>query len=183
MARPTTTPAQLAEALAMRAAGYSVLAISQRLGISTRTLHRHFNKHGTAKGAVQAELIEVARQEMVGKLTSIDELKVEAARLIADNLAHARHLREIMMTATEQMKAASLKDAVLVMRAAAAYATATKLTSDMLRHSLALDRVYEQAEIDEIPELIIRDLSEEQIGALRAPVFDPDNEDGADDES
>lgn len=164
--RRVTAPDKIAEALAMREAGFTVLAISQRLGVPVRTLQRHFGEHGAVKGKVRQELLEAARADLIQRVTSDDAIRVEAAKLLADDLAHARHLRELLIAASEQLQASSLKDAALVMRAAAAYSTAIKNTSDMLRHGLRLDQLSEDSAA-ELPELVISELTPEQVSKLR----------------
>lgn len=167
MTRKTATPAEISEALALREAGYTALSISQRLGISVRSLQRHFADHGTKKGTIKEEVLATARADLLKRVTSDDAVREEAAKLINDDLAHARHLREIMIDATEHLQATSLKDAVLVMRAAAAYSTAIKNTSDVLRQTLRIDRAVEDAGA-ELPELIIQELTQDDIEKIRA---------------
>lgn len=150
----------------MREAGYTVLSISQRLAISVRSLQRHFADHGAKKGSIKEEVLAIARADLLKRVTSDQTIKEEAARIINDDLAHARHLREMMIDAAEHLQASSLKEAVLVMRAAAAYSTAIKNTSDMLRHSLHIEKSI--VDIDkELPELVIRELTNEEIEELR----------------
>lgn len=48
-----------------------------------------------------------------------------------------------MLDASEQLQASTLRDAAAVMRAAVAYSTALKNTSDLLRHSLRVERALE----------------------------------------
>lgn len=166
MTKKVATPDKISEALALREAGYTTLSISQQLGISVRSLHRHFADHGTKKGAIKQQLINAARLELMKRVTSDDAIREEAARLINDDLAHARHLRDLMIDATQHLQANSLKDAALVMRAAAAYSTAIKNTSDMMRQSLRLERRDDDAD-KSLPELVISELSNDQINALR----------------
>lgn len=150
----------------MREAGYTVLSISQELGISIRTLNRQFAEHGAKKGAVKDTLLNAARDDLMKRVLSDDAIREEAARLINDDLAHARHLREFLADASEQLVASSLKDAVLVMRAAAAYSTAIKNTSDVLRRSLGTENTLEDAG-KELPELVISELSNDEVKELR----------------
>lgn len=166
MTRKTAEPEEISQALAMREAGYTALSISQRLGISIRSLQRHFAGHGTKKGAIKQELLTAAREEILKRVISDDTIKEEAARLINDDLAHVRHLRSIMVAASEQLHACSLKEAIQVMRAAAAYSTAIKNTSDMIRHTLRLDDTIESAD-ENLPELVINEMTQEQIMKLR----------------
>lgn len=177
MTKLAATPHQLAEAHAMREAGYTALAISQHLGISVRTLHRHFAANGTVKGTAKTALYDRAVADLLASITNEDSLKQEAARLLADDLAHSRHIRELMQTASLAMTATNLTDAVLVMRAAAAYSTAIKNTSDIVRHGLRLDRFRDGLDED-MPELIVSELTQEQITELRNTHIAQDEQDG-----
>jgi AraC-like DNA-binding protein len=166
MAKTHATPDEIGEALALREAGYTALAISQRLRISVRTLQRHFAAAGARKGAVKAEVLRRAKDELLARVTSDGAIRDEAARLVADDLAHSIHLREVILAASEQMKAESLTDAVQVMRAAAAYSTAIKNTSDIIRRSLRLEERDETS--DELPELVVKELTQAEIEQLRS---------------
>lgn len=166
MTKKTATPSEISEALALREAGYTALSISQRLGISVRSLQRHFADHGTKKGCIKKEVLDNARADLLKRVTSDEAIKEEAAKLINDDLAHARHLRELMINATEHLEATSLKEAVLVMRAAAAYSTAIKNTSDMMRHTLRIEKTIDNTDKD-LPELVIKALTNEEIAEMR----------------
>ena len=150
----------------MREAGYTALSISEGLGISVRTLHRLFAEHGAKKGTVKQELLDSVRAELINRVTSNETIREEVARQINDDLAHSRHLREILVNASEQLKATNLTEAVLVMRAAAAYSTALKNTSDTLRQTMRVERPKVDAE-GELPELVISELTQREVEALR----------------
>lgn len=158
-------PEKIAEAVTLRSAGYTATAIADRLGISLRTVNRVFEHHKAKKGEVKQEMIQAARQVLIEGITSNDRIKEEAARLIADDLAHARLLRSRMADATEHMTATNLEEAALLMRAAAAYSTALKNTSDTLRHSMGTEKALQTVEADDLPELVVQEISAEE--ALR----------------
>lgn len=168
MTKKESTPDEISQALALREAGYTSLAISQRLGISVRSLQRHFATTKTRKGALKAGILQKAKDDLMARITCDQTIKEEAARLVADDLAHSMHLREIILAASGQMKAASLADAVQVMRAAAAYSTTIKNTSDIIRHSLRLKDLAD--DIDDLPELVVTELSQDEIAELRREV-------------
>lgn len=171
------TPDQISQAHAMREAGYTALAISQRLGISVRTLQRHFAANGTVKGTAKTALYDRAVADLLASINSETSLKEEAARQLADDLAHARHIRELMHAASMVMTAKNLAEAALVMRAAAAYSTAIKNTSDIVRGGLRLDRFRDDLG-EEMPELIVSELTQEDIAAMRAGHRLQDEQDG-----
>jgi len=161
MTRKTTTPKEVTEILVLREAGYTVLAISQKLNISIRTINRHLAAYGAKKGSIKQDVIESARTEIFKLITSNNAIREEAAKLITDDIAHSNHLRGIMIEASEHLKATSLPEAVLVMRAAAAYSTAIKNTSDTTRRALGADKLID--EVDDLPELIVRELTSKEI--------------------
>lgn len=175
MTKKTASPAEISQALALREAGYTALSISQRLGISVRTLQRYFAEHGVKKGCIKEEVLAQARADLLKRVTSDEAIKEEAAKLINDDLAHAMHLRELMINATEHLQAASLKEAVLVMRAAAAYSTAIKNTSDMMRHTLRIERTIDDTD-KELPELVIKELTSGEIEEMRRVGVDEEEE-------
>lgn len=163
--RTSLTPDEISQAHALREAGYTALAISQRTGISVRSLTRHFAAAGTRKGAIKAAVLKRAKDDLLSRITSDETIREEAARLIADDLAHSRHLREVIYAASEHMVATNLEEAVLVNRAAAAYSTTIKNTSDLIRHSLRLDALTESS--DELPELTIQELSQADVERIQ----------------
>jgi len=165
MTKQVAPPDVVGEALALREAGYTVLAISQRLGISIRTLQRHFAAAGTRKGALKDEVLQRAKSELMARITSDEAIKEEVARLVADDLAHSLHLRDIILAASEQMKATTLEEAALVMRAAATYSKAIKNTSDIIRRSLRVEQRDDTG--DELPELVVRELTQAEIEDMR----------------
>jgi len=165
MIKKTALPNEIGQALAMREAGYTSLAISQQLGISVRSLQRHFAATGTKKGAIKVDVLQRAKDDLLARITNDQTIKEEAARLVADDLAHSMHLRELILAASEQMTAMSLRDAVQVMRAAAAYSTTIKNTSDIIRQSLRLKNV--DTDTDELPELVVTELTQVEIAELR----------------
>jgi hypothetical protein len=64
------------------------------------------------------------------------------------------------------MKATTLSEVVLVTRAAAAYATAIKATSDAIRSTLPIDRLTRDAPED-LPELVVRVMTPKDIKRLK----------------
>ncbi len=161
------TPDQIALAVAMRAAGYSVPAIAERLGVSPRTINRVFERHAAKKGAVMDKLIEQAKRELVDSITGVERIKEEAARMVADDLAHVRLLRERVAAAYELLHPTNLQEAAVCLRAAAAAATTLKVTSDTLRRSLRTDRALDAEEAVDLPELVVVEITDEEALRMR----------------
>lgn len=177
------SPELLGEAVTLRAAGFTVAAIAQRTGVSVRTLNRAFQRHGTKKGELKDDLVESARRSLLDGFNSDERIKAEAARIVADDLAHARLLRERMAEAAEHLAASDLRGAALLMRAAAAYSTALKNTSDMLRRTLRIDRVVERVESEDLPTLTVREITDELAAARHAASLEYDQDSSCEAES
>jgi predicted transcriptional regulator len=176
--RTSVTPTLQAQIIALREAGYTNLAISKRLGMGVRTVQRHLASAGVKKGSLKNELIEQARDEALNLLRSDPAIKQAIAQLLLDDLAHVSHLRELMVDASEHLKATDAKSAALVMRGAAAYSTAIKNTSDVLQKHLSKR---DQPDIQDLPELIVQELTAEQIERMREDNFVRDDNDIEDD--
>lgn len=164
----STTPEQLAHAIALRSAGLTLLDISNRVGVSVSTLQRVFRRNPIPKGEARTALVEAAKQQVIDRVTCDDAIREEAARQIADDLAHAAFLRERIAVAAEHLHAENLDQAAVVMRAAAAYSTAIKNTSDMIRHGMRFEKALSRVTIDQLPELVIREISDEEAIAMVA---------------
>ena len=158
----TATTKQITDMLILREAGYTVLSISQITSFSVRTVYRHLNTHGIKKGSLKIELIENAGAEMLASVSSNSAIREHAARLVNDDLAHSNHIRNVIIEASEHLKATNVTEAALVMRAAAAYSTVIKNTSDTIRHSLGVDKIVDDI-VDDLPELVVTELTNEQI--------------------
>lgn len=154
--RTTVTPTLEAQIIALREAGYTNLAISKRLGVGFRTVQRYLASAGVKKGSLKSELIEQAREEALSLLRSDPIIKQAIVQLLIDDLAHVSHVREMLVDASEHLKASDVKTAALVMRGAAAYSTAIKNTSDVLQKHL---NKHNQPEMHDLPELVVREIT------------------------
>ena len=159
---------QVSEAITLREVGYTLTAIAERLNISVSSLQRAYKKHSTKKNAIRSEVIENAREELMACVTSSDVIKEEAAKLLTDDLAHSRLLRNKAAVTIEAITAKDTSEAALAMRALVAYSTLIKNTSDTLRRGLGLNNIESDSSMEELPELVIRELTAEQIKTLRS---------------
>lgn len=176
--RTTVTPTLQAQIVALREAGYTNLAIAKRLDIGVRTVQRHLASTGVIKGGLKSELIEQAREEALSLLKSDTAIKQAIAQLLIDDLAHVSNVRDLMVEASEYLKATDVRTAAQVMRGAAAYSTALKNTSDVLQKHLSK---HSQPDMQDLPTLIVQELTAEQIEMMRDENFVKDDNDVIDD--
>lgn len=158
MSGKSVSPEKIAEAVTLRAAGYTVTAIADRLGVSVRTLHRMFDHHKAKKGEATNELIQTAKRNLMESVSN-EHIKVQAALMVADDLAHVRLLRSRMADSIEHLQANNLQEVALLARACAAFSVAIKNTSDTLRRSLGTEKALEAAEAEDLPVLLLSEVS------------------------
>jgi len=161
------TPTQITEAATLRAAGFTLTAISERIGVSVSSLQRAFKRHSVKRASLSAEAVKRATDDLLGHVTSSDRIKEEAARIVADDLAHSRLIREKAATTLEALGASDTAEAALAMRALAAYSTVLKNTTDTLRRSMRLDRDGLYEDLEELPELPIIEMSADEVAEVR----------------
>lgn len=167
MAGKNLTLKQINTAIVLREAGYTLTAIAERIHVSVSSLQRAFKKHSVKKDSMKTKAIENAREELMGCVTSSEEIKLEAAKLVSDDLAHSRLLREKAALTIESLTATDTTEAALTMRALVGYSTLIKNTSDTLRRSLGLNNVDTDSAMEDLPELTIRELTADEIEELR----------------
>ena len=161
------TNKQIIEAITLREAGFTLASIAQRLDISISSLQRAFKRHSVKRGSIHQNSIEKAREELLSHVTSTERIKEEAAKLVADDLAHSRLIREKAALTIESLTASNTAEAALAMRALVAYSTLIKNTTDTVRSSMGLsqDNVFE--EMKEVSDLVITEMTAEEIHQLQ----------------
>lgn len=164
MAGKQTTPDQAAQAVILREAGWTVSAIAQRMGISVSTTQRLLKKHNAVAGAGTQTLIEKAREELLTAAFSLDAVQQTAASLVVEELALNQQIRTKLANALEILDPAD----PIAFRSLAAASTALKLTQDVTRRSLPLEKLNQALDFEELPELKIQIMTERDVAEMRA---------------
>jgi len=165
MAGAHISTAQKTKALTLRAAGYTIVTISDKTNVSVSSLKRLFKEHSVKKGELKQAVIDKATSELLNDVSTVEAIKREAASLLLDDLAMVKRLRAAMAGAIEVLEASDTAEALQVMRAVSAGAVALKSTSETLRKSLGLDKESEVS--SDLPELVISILTEAEMGVIR----------------
>jgi hypothetical protein len=160
------TPKQKQQAITLRAAGYTVPAISDITGVSISALNRLYSEYNVSKGKLSQEVIQKATDQLINDANAIETIKREAATLILDDLSIAKRLRAKIAETNDQLSATDTQEALQVMRALSAGAVALKSTSETLRKTLGLDKDNDVTE--ELPSLTVRDMTEAQMEEVRS---------------
>lgn len=159
-----TTPDQGAQAVILREAGYTLSAIAERLDVSLSTVQRLLKKHKAVAGATTQALIDKAREEMLASAFSLDSVQQTAASLVQDDLALSQKIRQKLFSALELLE----PNNPIVFRSLAASATTLKLTQDVGRRTLPLEKLEQAQAVEELPELQIHIMSGMDVEEMRA---------------
>lgn len=164
------TPKKWAEAEAMWESGDFLMEdLVKKFGVARSTLERHFAKKGTVKGAKAA----VTKKKVEEHLTkaAIDEAAILAARIKETKEEHYKMASALTrLTWAEILEAKKAGHPVAValnnIKALDAAMTVMKKAREERFAVLGLDRP-DAVDPDELPELVIAELTAEQVQQLR----------------
>ncbi|MET0776799.1 MAG: helix-turn-helix domain-containing protein [Pseudomonas mandelii] len=159
-----STPDQSIQAVVLREAGWTIPAIAERLESSISTVQRLLKKNHAVAGAASQALIEKAREEMLNTVFVLENVQQIAASLVLDDLAISQQIRLKLAEAMDLLDPTN----PIVFRALAASATTLKLTQDVGRRALPLEKLNESLEVEQLPELHIRLMTEDDVDEMRA---------------
>lgn len=155
-----------AQVVALREAGYSLASIATRLGIGISSVQRIIKKHGAVAGAATTEMIAKARDEMIAAAYGLESVRQIAASLVHDDLDLAQRTRQKALEILDAIEVTA-DNAVQSARAVAAVSTALRLTQDVQRRTLPLDKLERADSVEELPELTIRIMGPDDVRELR----------------
>lgn len=158
------SPDQAAQAVILREAGFTLPAIASRLDISVSTAQRILKANKAIPGASTQALIEKAREELLTCAFSLDAVQQTAASLVVEELALNQQIRTKLANALEVLDPAN----PIVFRSLAAASTALKLTQDVTRRALPLEKLNQALDIEELPELKIHLMTDADVAEMRA---------------
>ncbi|MGT3072978.1 helix-turn-helix domain-containing protein [Pseudomonas putida] len=158
------TPDQTAQAVILREAGYTLPAIASRLDISVSTAQRILKANKAIPGASTQALIEKAREELLATAFSLEAVQQTAASLVLEELALNQQIRTKLASALEILDPAD----PISFRGLAAASTTLKLTQDVTRRALPLEKLNQALDFEELPELKIHIMTERDVTEMRA---------------
>lgn len=164
-----TSPELESQAAAALAAGWPMTSIAQQTGLSTSTLRRIRQRMGIMSGSMRGELVEEAKNTLIESLDA-EFVRIEAARLMRSQASLCERILEQCWELLERLGKDDRSDPLKLARSVSSIATASKLASDSLRQVLTLGA--EPERLDELPELVVRDLTLEEVDTIRKGVND-----------
>ena len=174
------TPAAWATIDGLWQAGETTLAeLSERFGPSPRALQSHFAKANIVKGERAAAMAASVREEVLKEELGDPDLKVARAREIRERTFERANIVEDLIM--QQLQLAQ-RDPTQVLRAGAALkmlslaAGSLERLHEVKKRALGLDR--DSPLKDELTELVIRDLTQEDVDEMRRQQEEDDHSGG-----
>lgn len=164
MAGKKTPPDQSVQVVVLREAGFTLSAIADRLGMSVSTTQRIIRKNNAVAGATSEALVSKAREQMLNSSFALEQIQMSAAAMVLDDLSITQQIRAKLALALEELDVA----APTAFRSLAAGSTSLKLTQDVWRRALPMDKLDEALEVEQLPELHIRIMSDNDVAVMRA---------------
>lgn len=153
--------------------------LEERFGVSRRALQSHFSKHGTIKGGKAEEMAAAVKDKIFSEtLSDTDETTARAKATREAAYKNAVIVEELIMA---QLSAAQ-KDPSQALKAASALKALSLAAAGLERiHALkwkALGLDKNSIQSDELPVLVIQDLTAEEIKAMQEGHQEEDDDDG-----
>lgn len=165
MARKTTPEREL-QAAVLVAVGYTMASVAEETGLSYSTVKRIKEKLQEGDISIPPEILEEARTKLTECL-GIEFARQETAKLIHTTTANNQKIQDKIASLINRIDVDDPDiDPMKAAKALTALATASKLASDSSRQILTtLASPPERTE--DLPELIVREMYEEEIKAVR----------------
>ncbi|MFK7160836.1 helix-turn-helix domain-containing protein [Marinospirillum sp. MEB164] len=155
---------QIKKALALRSIGMTRAAIAEKTGLSPATLSRIFKRFNAPKGAAVERLAREAQSELLDKLNNNQALRLEIAKLLHEDMALTRLIREKIADSLEALDTTSPEAAAVNLRALNSAASAMITAQKTARIALGAESITDE---EVMPVLRIETLTDTDIAQLR----------------
>ena len=173
------TPAVWAEIRGYWQLGEATLETrSTRYGVTTSTLQSHFQKQGCIKGAMAHEIaVGIQKEIFAGNIDDRDVRISKGREARAKDFQNASRIEALLAAQIEESLKGSAEafKSSAVIRTLALAAQAFERTSAMKFKALGLDHI---ESLDELPMIIIQDLTEERLAEIHRRNGDDEYEAG-----
>ena len=156
-----------AQVINLRALGLSSSAIAEQTNLSVRTVQRINKSMGVAKGELGDEILAEGRERLRMHALGDERVKDAMALHLLDEMAQVKALREKSAAILEGFNPKNDIERANYMRSAVAYSTMLKNTSDIACKAYNLDKHREDSMTEELPHLVFREMTEEEVVIMR----------------
>lgn len=159
------TLSQIKQALALRAAGMTKVIIAEKTGLSMSTIGRIIKRFKAPKGIAIKRLIEEAQSDLLDKLNDDRALRLEVAKLMQEDMALNRLLRDKIAESLGALQTDDPDAATVNLRALNSAASAMITAQKAAR--IAVGAGNQEQDGEELPVLRIEELTADEIEHMR----------------
>lgn len=160
------TLSQIKQILALREIGATRTVIATEVGVSISTVSRICKRFSSRKGRVQTKLVADSQQRLIERMSDDKVLQAEAMKLLADDLAASRIIREKIAEAALKLDLSDPDAVASALRALNSASSALATVQKVGRIATGADKLVDA--VEELPELFIHVMTAEDIEAERA---------------
>jgi len=150
----------------MRGLGCALIDISNETGLSVSTIKRTLTKNKTAKGELSSEALAEARQRVIARVVNDEGLRLLTATTVRAALVLTDRI-QVEALATLDVLSKDPHEALIRARALNSISNVVKLNADGLRSAVKISPQSDGDPDEELPEIVVRELTDEDVAEIR----------------
>lgn len=154
-------------AIAYRAAGLTLGAISDKLKVSQSALKQILKRHDISRGSHRSELTKLAKQLLIKDTTLASNIAAQIAAAITNDINLARQIQENASLMLEQIYTDNCTPTATKARSLAALATSLSVAQSIAYKALDVERTRNAINDDDLPELTISEYTTGEMDEIR----------------
>lgn len=154
-------------AIAYRAVGLTLGAISEKLKVSQSALKAIFKRFDVSRGSHRAELTRLAKELLIKDTTLASNIAAQIAAAITNDLNLAKQIQDNASLMLEQIYHDTSTPITTKARSLAALATSVSVAQTIMFKALDIERQRSTVTDDDLPELSISGYSADEMLEIR----------------
>lgn len=154
-------------AIAHRASGLTLGAISEKLKVSQSALKEIFKRHDVHRGSHRSELVKTAKELLIKDTTLASNIAAQIAASITNDLNLASQIRDNASLMFAEIFADSRTPVAAKARSLAALATAATLAQSLSFKALDIEKTRNAINDDDLPNLTISHYTDSEVEDIR----------------
>ncbi|MGH1374302.1 MAG: hypothetical protein ACRBBW_19860 [Cellvibrionaceae bacterium] len=150
----------------MRGLGCALIDISNETGLSISTVKRVISRHKTIKGSLCSEALAEARKRVIASSANDENLRLLTATTVRASLVLTDRI-QVEALATLDVLNKDPHAALIRARALNSLSNVVKLNADGLRSAVKIAPQSEGDQDEELPEIVVREMTEEDVRKIR----------------
>tara|TARA_B100000446_G_scaffold107053_1_gene100118 strand:+ start:15965 stop:16543 length:579 start_codon:yes stop_codon:yes gene_type:complete len=150
----------------MRGLGCTLIDIAHETGLSVATIKRVLSRHKTIKGSLCSEALAEARKRVLASSANDENLRLLTATTVRSALVLTDRI-QVEALATLDVLNKDPHAALIRARALGSLSNVVKLNADGLRSAVKIAPQSEGDPDEELPEIVVRELTDDDVAEIR----------------